>query len=128
MSTRIRWKTEPDEHDYPAARDFLELILPAAVADDLTTALRSAGTTCRKSKDLLRASGLAALGGDNPHVAKDLLKIKAGDELSPLLLVRGDARHDRPLIIADGFHRVCAVHIVDENAEIHCRIVDFPNN
>jgi hypothetical protein len=128
VSAHIRWKTEPDDHDYPAAREFLELILPPDVAEDLTKAILTAPTTCRKSKDLLRASSLSALDGDNPHVAKDLHKITTGDELSPVLLVRGDARTGRPLIIADGFHRVCAVHIVDENAEIYCRVVDLPEN
>ena len=128
MSTsRILWKREPDDHDFPAARDFLELVLPTVLADVVATALRSAGTTQRKSKDLIRASGLVPLSRENPNVAKDLAKVSAGDELSPVLLVRGDARHHRPLIIADGFHRMCAVHIVDENADIHCRIVDLPD-
>ncbi|MDO8390397.1 MAG: hypothetical protein Q7V57_07895 [Actinomycetota bacterium] len=126
MSAHIRWKPEPDDHDYPAARDFLELIVPAEVANTMAAAFRTAAPTTRTSKDLLRACGDAALDGDNPHVAKDLHRIRAGEALSPVLLVRGDARSNRPLIIADGFHRICAVHLVHENAEIHCRIIELP--
>jgi hypothetical protein len=30
-----------------------------------------------------------------------------------------------PLVIADGYHRICAVHPVEEDSEIPCRIVDL---
>lgn len=125
MNRRVRWKSEPDDHDYPAARDYLALVLPTEIVDRLVSALRATETTCHKSKDLLRASGLAPLGSDNPHVARDLHKISAGEELSPVLLVRGDARRNRALIVADGFHRVCAVHSLDENADIPCKLIDL---
>ena len=46
-----------------------------------------------------------------------------GDRLSPVLLVRGDACTSRVLVIADSYHRVCAAHILDEDAEIPCRLV-----
>jgi hypothetical protein len=123
---RIVWKPEPEDHDYPAARAFLDLVVRADLADLVVDALRSAVTTAHKSKDLLRASGLSPLDSDNAHVAKDLRKISEGVALSPVLLVRGDVRGARPLVIADGFHRICAVHLVDDNADIHCRIVDLP--
>ena len=121
----ILWKPEPDEHDYPAARDYLELVAPPSVAERVVAALRDAPTVPKKSKDLLRASRLDALEADNPHVAKDLRRIHDDVALSPVLLVRGDPRHAMPLIVADGYHRICAVHLVDENAEIQCRIVDL---
>ena len=41
--------------------------------------------------------------------------------LSPLLLVR-DADAGR-LIIADGYHRLCAVYSIHEDALIPCKIV-----
>jgi hypothetical protein len=78
----------------------------------------------RKAKDLLRASGLDALPRDNTHVAKDLDKVRAGERLSPVLLVRGDLSHGVPLVVADGYHRICASYHLDENADIPCRIVD----
>ena len=77
----------------------------------------------KKAKDILRASRLAALGEDNVHVRDDLRKVHRGDRLSPVLLVRGDACTSRVLVIADSYHRVCAAHILDEDAEIPCRLV-----
>jgi hypothetical protein len=69
----------------------------------------------------LRASELALLAQDNKHVAADLAKVKAGTRLSPILLIRGDTHH--PLIIADGYHRVCASYWVNENTDIPCILV-----
>jgi hypothetical protein len=58
-------------------------------------------------------------------VATDLKKIRKGRELSPVLLVRGDLVADRPLQIADGYHRVCASYHVDENTDIPCRLATY---
>ena len=74
-----------------------------------------------KAKDIFRASGLALLGISNTHVEKDRRKIGAGQALSPLLLVR-DPTHGK-VIIADGYHRLCAVYSYDEDAVIPCKIV-----
>ena len=123
---KVRWKDEPEDHDLPAATDYLELIVSPAMAAAITEGLRSATTVNKRSKDLLRAARLEALDGTNPHVANDLRKIQQKELLSPVLLVRGDASTGRALIVADGFHRICAVHLVDENAEIPCRMADFP--
>ena len=81
--------------------------------------LRAAKTVTFKAKDVFRASGLSLLGVSSSHVAKDREKIKSGNALSPILLVRDGGR----LIIADGYHRMCAVYAEDEDAEIPCRIV-----
>ena len=35
-------------------------------------------------------------------------------------------RHDTPLTVADGYHRICARYHLDENADIPDRIVDLP--
>lgn len=119
------WKPEPDAHDFPAALDYLSLVMPPDVAASLVEALRNAGIMHRKAKDLLRASRLALLAVDNPHVKADLRKIRRHQALSPVLLVRGEALDgDRPLEIADGYHRICASFHTDENADIPCRIVD----
>ena len=48
-------------------------------------------------------------------------KIKSGKKLSPLLLVC-DAAHGK-VIIADGYHRMCAVYGYNEDALIPCKIV-----
>jgi hypothetical protein len=119
----VAWKDEPEEHDFPAAEAYLALIAAPPVVTRIVAELRGATVTHQKAKDILRASGLALLGADNPHVATDLKKIRKGRALSPVLLVRGDIRMDRRLQIADGYHRVCASFHVDENTDIPCLIV-----
>ena len=121
-----RWKDEPDEHDYPAAADYLSLVLPEKITARAVKRLRSAPIMHRKAKDLLRASSLPVLPAENVHVAKDLAKIQKLEKLSPVLLVRGDVRAGRPLLIADGYHRICASYHVDEDDDIPCRVVDLP--
>lgn len=120
------WKPEPDEHDFPAAADYLSLTLDAAAVTRAVAALRAAPLEHRKAKDILRASGLALLPPENTHVAKDLHKVSSGQALSPVLLVRGDLKRGIPLIVADGYHRVCASHHLDEDADVPCRIADSP--
>jgi hypothetical protein len=127
MAAPIHWKSEPEDHDFPAALDYLTLVMGEAVAEKIVAALRSAGTAHRKAKDLLRASQLELLPADNVHVAKDLKKVAHGALLSPVLVVRGHASLGVPLTVADGYHRICASHHLDENADIPCRIVDLPS-
>ena len=97
-----------------------------ASAQELADRLRTAALLHRKAKDLLRASGLPLLGPDNVHVAKDLDKVREGRRLSPVLVVRGDLATDLPLTIADGYHRICASHHINEDADIPCRMADPP--
>jgi hypothetical protein len=123
---REHWKGEPEEHDYPAARDYLSLLLGPTVVTAIVASLQSTPIVHRKAKDLLRASGLPLLGPDNDHVARDLEKIDQGVKLSPVLLVRGDLRAGRCLVVADGYHRICASYHVDENSGIPCKMADLP--
>jgi hypothetical protein len=126
MSQKEHWKATPDEHDYPAAHDYLSLVMPDADADGVVNSLMNASFLHRKAKDLLRAAELAVLPQTNVHVAKDLEKISKGEQLSPVLLVRGDAYCGAPLLVADGYHRICASYVLDEDADIPCRLVDRP--
>jgi hypothetical protein len=127
MAASEHWKDEPDDHDYPAAASYLSLVFPVSVVDVVVNELRRAVLERFKAKDLLRASGLPSLPADNVHVEKDLKKVKAGTRLSPVLIVRGDARRAVAMVIADGYHRICASHLLDEDADIPCRIVDLPD-
>ena len=79
----------------------------------------------RKAKDILRAAQLALLPETNAHVRADLGKISNGKRLSPILLVRGDTLKSVKLQIADGYHRVCASYLTDENTPIPCRLVSW---
>ena len=72
-------------------------------------------------KNIFRASGLSLLGISNSHVEKDRTRIILDEALSPLLLYRDNDLGS--LIIADGYHRLCAVYTFGENAMIPCKIV-----
>lgn len=121
---KVTWKTEPDAHDYPAAASYLSLIVTSHQVTDLVGKLKASPLEHYKAKDMLRASGLALLAPDNPHVAADLAKVKNDKALSPVLLIRGDLSRGIALQIADGYHRVCASYHLDENTDIPCRIAD----
>ncbi|HVB01659.1 MAG TPA: hypothetical protein VNE42_10425 [Acidimicrobiales bacterium] len=120
------WQTEPEEHDFPAAMNYLSLIIGDDVANDVVSELRIKPTVVYMAKDLLRASRLSLLGKDNKHVAGDLRKVEKGEHLSPVLLVRGEAITNMPLVVADGYHRICASYWIDENADIPCRLATWP--
>ncbi len=117
----IKWLKKPEEHDYAAARSYLRLTFPGGEARDFVQELERAKVTEFKAKDIFRASGLSLLGISNWHIEHDRRKIAAGTKLSPLLLVR-DRAHGK-VIIADGYHRLCAVYGYDEDALIPCKIV-----
>lgn len=126
MSAKEHWKPEPEEHDYPAAASYLSLLLPQPSVDAIVTELRAAPIAQWKARDLLRASGLALLPVDDPLVSSDLKKVKDGEKLSPVLLVRGSMNRSAPLQIADGYHRICASYHFDETADIPCRMASDP--
>jgi hypothetical protein len=119
----VKWLPKPQKHDLQAAEDYLSLIMPARRAAEYRRKLAAARNdiTHRKAKDILRASQLPLLGEDNKHVASDLRMAASGAALSPILLLRGDGAH--PLIVADGYHRVCASYWIDENTDIPCVLI-----
>jgi hypothetical protein len=123
---KVRWLAEPQPHDYPAAASYLSLIADDATITAILAALQAAPTTTYKAKDILRSSRLAFLHADNPHVATDLKKIRDAQSLSPILLVRGNIHTGVPLQIADGYHRVCASYLTDEDTDIPCRLAELP--
>ena len=117
----INWLEEPEEHNYPAAESYLSLLCPPSRVAELVAGLRQAPIVRFKAKDLFRASRLSLLGVSNSHVQKDREKILKGKALSPLLLVRDEEKGR--LVIADGYHRLCAIYDFDEDAWIPCKIV-----
>lgn len=114
----VKWLDEPQEHDYPAAASYLELIATPGQVKAMVKALRRAPLSHQKAKDILRASRLALLDEANAHVRSDLVKIHQGEKLSPILLIRGHVTAGAALQIADGYHRVCASYHTDENTDI----------
>jgi len=118
--TPILWLAEPEENNYPAATSYLTLIYEQDTTTKIMAALRTAPMTAFKAKDIFRASGLSLLGVSNRHLQRDQKKIADGKALSPILLVR-DPVHGK-VVIADGYHRMCAVYSIDEDAQIPCKI------
>lgn len=100
---------------------YLSLIYPGKRAAQLAAKLRTSKTAQFKAKDIFRASSLSLLGISNSHVQNDKQKILDGKSLSPLLLVRDEV--NGKVVVADGYHRLCAVYAFDEDALIPCKIV-----
>lgn len=117
----INWLPEPEEKDYPAAESYLGLLYDNKTVKTIVSKLKSAPLTTFKAKDIFRASGLSLLGVSNSHVDKDRTKITGGKPVSPILLVRDE--HNGKVIIADGYHRMCAVYSFNEDESIPCKIV-----
>jgi disulfide oxidoreductase YuzD len=117
----IEWLGEPNASNYPAAKSYLSLLYDEATVTAYVNGLKKAEMVEFKAKDIFRASNLSLLGISNLHVKRDQKKIKKGDHLSPILLVRD--HHRGKVVVADGYHRLCAVYHYDEDARIPCKIV-----
>lgn len=120
--TKIDWAKTPAAEDFEAASQYLTLIFPEAQCKSLVHSLHTAHKIIRASKDLLRASNLPLLPREDSHVDEDLKRIHKGKPLSPVLLISGDMRRGIPLIVADGYHRICALCYADENEPVDCRM------
>lgn len=117
------WQDEPEPQDFPAAENYLSLLVGRIAAGMLVDALRAEQTLEHfAAKDLLRASGLPLLAVDDSEVTSDFKKVKKGDKLSPVLLVHGD-----PLWVADGYHRICASYHLNEKTLVPCLMTGRPS-
>jgi disulfide oxidoreductase YuzD len=117
----LSWLPDVEVHDYPAAASYLSLIYNPDKVAQIVSNLKATTIVQFNAKDIFRASHLSLLGVSNSHVQKDSIKIENGIALSPLLLVRDEV--NSCLIIADGYHRLCAIYDFDEDAMIYCKIV-----
>jgi hypothetical protein len=120
---KLEWTKKGQAADFDAAKNFLSLLVSDAKAKALVRSLRKTRLIDHAAKDLLRAAQLPLLPRDEPHVDNDLKRIHKGKPLAPILLIRGDMTRGLPLIVADGYHRICAVCYFDESAPIPCRSV-----
>ena len=116
--TSLKWLDDVAGHDYDAAEAYLSLKLDVESAGKVVKRLRKAPITRRRANDILRAAGLTAAPLDDPGVMKDLVKVIEGKELSPVLVVSGEAGAD----IADGYHRVSLVYRIDPYDEIPLKL------
>ena len=120
------WQLEPDDHDFPAARTYLSLICSPSLAAKLVKLLEAAPTSTLPGEGSPSRQSPSSSRGEQQARGADLQKVHDGNKLSPILLVRGRFEKNRDLVIADGYHRVCASYWLDENSLIPCRIVDVP--
>jgi len=108
----IEWAYGPTEDDLADATKALTLVGVREVTLDPEQVVYPA-------KDLLRFSLLPGLPLTNKGVDKWFQRLTAGrNEIPPVLLVRGDLTIDRPLIIAEGYHRVSAAYLCGEQTEV----------
>ncbi len=119
--TKIQWLSEPQKHDYLAAESYLSLLFEVEEAKEIAQTLEPAELSEFAAKDIFRASELPLLTTRDSHVENDRAKIIMGEKMAPLLLVRG--KDGDKVIIADGYHRLCAVYTFNEDAMIPCKIV-----
>ena len=121
---KLKWSSGSEDEDFDAALKYLSLLMTEAKAKVLVRDLRAVEPVNHAAKDLLRASQLTLLPRDDAHVADDLKRIDKGKPLSPVLVVRGEITSAAPLVIADGYHRICAAIYSAESAPVACRMAD----
>jgi hypothetical protein len=121
IKAKIKWLKRAQKHDYPAARAYLNLILQPRDARKIVDKLKRASIQEFAAKDIFRAANVPLLATSDSDVKKDRALILHKEALSPLLLYR----HPKlgKLVIADGYHRLCAVYSFGEQAMIPCLIV-----
>lgn len=117
----IKWFDTPELHDYDASFDYMRLIFDEKTCNKIIEDLKNAPMTSFKAKDIFRASGLSLADASNFHVKKNLKKMKNGEKMVPILLVR-DSKHGK-VHISDGFHRLSAVWTLSEDINIPCKII-----
>lgn len=108
------WAAEPTDDDVADATWYLTLLGVLALDVDPVQRVYPA-------KDLLRAAWLEPLPKDNAGVRKWSARLHDGAEIPPVLLLVGTL--DRPLILAEGYHRVCAAYLRGEQTPVACHFL-----
>jgi len=121
IKNSVKWLDDLAKKDYESAKTYLSLIYEEKTAARYVKKIRSAKISQYRAEDILRASELPVLDSNNACVRKDRRKIAAGKKLSPILLVRDPNREK--VIIADGYHRICAANYCNNANPIHCQII-----
>lgn len=116
--TEAKWLERPAEKDFKAAETFLQLLYGPKKARGYSKNLAKANLAKYAARDLLRASETPVAEVQAFDWAKQRSEITAGTPMSPILLIRQE--NGGHLIVADGFHRLCAVFSIDQDALIPC--------
>ena len=123
MSERdgVKWLEKPADSDYVAAESYLSLLYKPKQCKKWVERLRAAPMSEYPAKDILRASGTRMAEVAGFDWSKQREELSKGKPLSPILLVRQE--NGGHLIVADGFHRMCALFSADEKLRVPCKIV-----
>ena len=116
----IRWLAKPEEHDYPAARSYLGLDLRRCGRARAGAKAPARARLAIQGEGHLPRVGPVAAGREQRARGEGPQENQERQELAPLLLVRD--RQNGKVVIADGYHRLCAVYSFDEDALIPCKI------
>lgn len=104
----VNWVVDPEEHDYPAAADYLALLTGPAQVEEFVSDLKAAPIVVRRAKDIPHAARISLL-----PVGQSAIRVQSRQDgkrkpLSPILLIRGDLAAGVQLPVADGYCPVCA--------------------
>jgi len=110
------WKERPEKHDYPAAQDYLTLVLEEGTARKIVGgAAKGADFAPKGQGSVARQPPWRYCRADNPHVAgRSQRRSREANRSRRFFWLRGDAKMDVPLQVADGYHRICASWYRDE--------------
>jgi hypothetical protein len=120
MNKPTKWRKRPKKKDYPAAQAYLALTLGQERARRLIKRLRKAKVQAMPARDILRASHTPMAEVRAFDWTEQNKDIKKGRPFSPLLLICN--RSSNILIVADGFHRLCAAFARDQDAMVRFKI------
>ena len=116
----ITWQDDAPPSDYEAAGHYLTLVDVQKNIDKALADLKAGTIVEYKATDLLRAAQLVVPKADDRPTREQIKKIKRGEPVSPVLLVRVPAL--KKVIVADGFHRICAAYRIDPDVVLHCKL------
>jgi hypothetical protein len=118
--TPVHWLDDAADSDYAAAAQYLALLESPKAIEKALAELRAASVVPYKAVDLLRAAQLLVPKNDERPTREQIKKIKQGEAISPVLLLRVPAL--KKVIVADGFHRICAAYRLDPDVEVRCKL------
>jgi hypothetical protein len=118
--TKINWLNTPVDEDYASAARYLSLLFKPRRCRKLVRKLRAATLSEYPAKDILRASRTRMSEVDEFDWGRQQQQIRQGEALGPILIVRQN--DGSGLIVADGFHRMCALFAEDELIKVPCKI------
>jgi hypothetical protein len=118
--TKINWLSNPVDNDYDSAERYLSLLFKPRKCRKLLQKLRAAPMSEYPAKDILRASRTRMSEVAAFDWGRQQRQIRNGEALGPILIVRQN--DGSGLIVADGFHRMCALFAEDELIKVPCKI------